>query len=251
MWFFPPFIFIFGLLFSAGEIFGIKATPYGGPYGVIPYFLIAAASHFLLGVVYQSVVFFLSGSRKVSEPALSVGISRWNKSKKYLMAVAIWMALGLVLSVVISIRGAYKEADRFYAEKLYEYSTAKLCYECATGMRGGTCPKIDRDPSLAGYIGGINAQYPMAKEYSGSVSPIYNARWGAKAEEINDVFIVEHYYCYYRDWTDQNEYISGYYKEPKKETIIAAELEKLKKKDSLWEIAKRAPYAPVIILFVR
>lgn len=126
----------------------------------------------------------------------------------------------LVTSLALNLYSLYYSVNNRYATQKYDYEHAKLCYECANGLKTGICPKINQNPSLSGYADGMNPVYPKAQEYSGDVKhselstkQTYNQ---LNSNEINDDFIVTHDYCYYRDWTAENNHIGLFSKEPDK-----------------------------------
>ncbi len=139
---------------------------------------------------------------------------------KKLKIIFLIIILYLVASVALSLYMGNLNVSSRYAEQLYDYTRAKLCYECVSGNKDGICPKINRDPSLVGYVEGINPSYPVAREYEGEVNRaelLQKITYGDLNEnEINEDLVIKYDYCYYKDGTQDGDYLTGFYTKPDK-----------------------------------
>jgi len=149
--------------------------------------------------------------------------------KKSVKIILIVILIYLVLSTMIQLIRLNSYVKTEYSEQTYNYIHAKLCYECAFGNKTGICPEINRDGNLAGYVEGINAIYPNAEEYGGNLpkNRFFTATdeyKNLKISEINEELIIKNDYCYYRDWTENADYLSGFCPEPNKGELYSKSL---------------------------
>jgi hypothetical protein len=143
--------------------------------------------------------------------------------KKSVKIILIVILIYLVLSTIIQLIRLNSYVKTEYSEQTYNYIHAKLCYDCASGNKTGICPEINRDGNLAGYVEGINAIYPHAEEYVGNL-PKNKFFTYTDISEINEELIIKKDYCYYRDWTENADYLSGFYPEPNKGELYSKSL---------------------------
>jgi hypothetical protein len=135
--------------------------------------------------------------------------------------VTFFLILFLAFLISIHIINIYPILKSEYSEQTYNYVRAKFCYECARGEKSGICPKINRDVDLAGYVEEVNATYPFATEYNKALPRVYGGlpleeKRNLKVEEIGEDLILKNDYCYYRDWTNNADYLSGFVGRPNK-----------------------------------
>src|SRR3989344_3297471 len=131
--------------------------------------------------------------------------------KNFLLVIACIYVMFLVFNLYL----LYLSVDKKYANQKYDYTRAKLCYECARGIKDGICPKIKIN------MEGMNPYYPRAVEYTGKVEYIIRAYCQLTSNKINEDLIIKHDYCYSGDWMDRSDYLGMFSEAPSKNKIYS------------------------------
>jgi len=138
-----------------------------------------------------------------------------NKKIKIFLII---LGLYLLISFSFSLYILSNYVNHEYSEDRYNYDRAKICYDCANGMEEEICPKINKNPSLAGYVEGADYSYPNAKEYGGNfeyIMFIEKTEYSPSSKDIDKNFILKHHYCFFRDWTLEAEHLNLFSEIPK------------------------------------